>query len=80
MSLCKRFAAFYNSLIMVDFYALSSFEKREVEELSLEDCEYLVGVLEFKDFYLKLRSFNEPYLLKPFYLETFFLYEYDNES
>lgn len=57
----------------MDFYVLSSFENREVDELSLEDCEYLVGVLEIKDFYLKLRSFNEPYLLKPFYLEAFFL-------
>lgn len=57
----------------MDFYVLSSFENREVDELSLEDCEYLVGILEIKDFYLKLRSFNEPYLLKPFYLEAFFL-------
>jgi succinate dehydrogenase flavin-adding protein (antitoxin of CptAB toxin-antitoxin module) len=60
---------------MVDFSVLSSFEKREVEELSLEDCEYFVVILEINDFYLKLRSFNEPYLLKPFYLDALFLSE-----
>lgn len=60
---------------MVDFSVLSSFEKREVEELSLEDCEYFVVVLEINDFYLKRRSFNEPYLLKQFYLDALFLSE-----